>query len=127
MQTNRRLLDAHWQEPIELNQFSIWEVLRQGAQLLVLAIGCTMALVLLWPTFEKGEELKREIEQKDKLIAELQLQRDALEDEYQALLNDPRAVEREARDLLNLAREGETIFRFAPYEHSAKSRALHPR
>ena len=127
MQTNRRLLDSHWQEPVETHHFSIWEVLRQGAQLLVMAIGLLLALVLLWPAFEKGEELKREIELKDKLITELQQQRDALEDEYQALLNDPQAVEREARDLLNLARDGETIFRFTPYERAPASRAPVPR
>jgi len=127
MQTNKRLLDTHWHEPVETRRSSVWEVLRQAAQLMVMAIGFILALVLLWPALEKGEKLKEEIQLKDALIAELQLQRDALEDQYQALLNDPREVERQARDLLNLAREGETIFRFSPYEPVPADRAPQPR
>lgn len=85
-------------------------------------IGGVIAIVLLWPMFEKGEELKREVIHKDQLIAQAERERDALLDEYRALLSDPAAVEREARDRLNLAREGETIFRFAPYETGSLTR-----
>ncbi len=85
-------------------------------------IGGLLAIVLLWPMFEKGEELKREVTRKDKLISELERERDALQDEYRALLSDPATVEREARDKLNLARDGETIFRFAPYDTSSLNR-----
>jgi len=127
MHTNKRLLEAHWQEASEVRLIPIWEALRQATQLLVITCGCVLAYVMLWPSFEKSERLKREIESHDEMISKLETQRIILEEEYYALLHNPEAVEREARDLLNLAREGETIFRFVPYEQSPAIRAPQPR
>ena len=90
----------------------IWSRLTQAVVALVgiavlLLIGMTYV-----PQIEKNETFRRRI---DRLDAELEKQRQQsrqLQAEFDALRNDPKTVERLAREKLGYAKADETVIRF---------------
>lgn len=80
-----------------------------------IALVCALLAAILWPQFQS---LMAYQTRKSDRLAELVAQEAhgrALEDELIRLQHDPIYVERMARDILNVGRPGETIFRFQPY------------
>jgi cell division protein FtsB len=70
---------------------------------------------ILWPQFETSMAYqKRKAELQGELAAQ-EVQSRILEEDLMALQHDPVYVERMARDILSVGRQGETIFRFQPY------------
>jgi cell division protein DivIC len=74
-----------------------------------------VAGLFFWPVIERHglyqnrtQALQTQISQEETLNSNLQ-------DEYMALQHDRSYVERMARDVLSMGREGETIFKFQPY------------
>jgi cell division protein FtsB len=92
----------------------IWSKLTQ----VVVGLVGLAALLLIGTTYlpqiEKNEQFRRRI---DKLDAELAKQRQEakeLQAEFDALRNDPKTVERLAREKLGYAKTDETVVRFEP-------------
>jgi cell division protein FtsB len=92
----------------------IWSKLTQA----VVALVAIAVLVLIGTTYlpliQQNEQMRRRI---DRLDAELEKQRqDArqLQAEFDALRNDPKAIERLARDKLGYAKTNETVIHFEP-------------
>lgn len=74
------------------------------------------------PQIEKNEQFRRRI---DKLDAELEKQRleaKQLQAEFDALRNDPKTVERLAREKLRYAKPDETVIWFEPATTNAPGR-----
>jgi cell division protein FtsB len=93
----------------------IWGNMLPWLYLLVVLAVVTLGAVIYWPQVEKSQQLQarklsiqREIEAEQSRTLKLQ-------DELYALRDDRFYVERMARDVLSYGREGETIFKFAPY------------
>jgi len=91
-------------------------------------IALLVILILLFiglrylPLIQQNEQYRRRI---DFLDAELEKQRQEskqLQEEFNALRNDPKTVERLARQTLGYARADETIFRFDPPVTNAAAR-----
>lgn len=81
----------------------------------VILLVCVLLGGLLSPQLETHMDYQKK---KADRVAELAAQEAygrALEDELMRLQHDPLYVERMARDILNVGRSGETIFRFQPY------------
>ena len=74
-------------------------------------------LVTYVPKLREAQSLRVEKYKTDEQLRELEAENSRLLVRRQALTNDPREVERVARERLNLAKPGETIFRF-PQENS---------
>jgi len=90
----------------------IWSKLTQAA------VACVVIAVLLLigttylPLIHQNEQLRRRI---DKLDAELEKQKEQskqLQAEFDALRNDPKTVERLAREKLGYAKTDETVIHF---------------
>lgn len=92
-----------------------WHRLLPWLYCTVIGLVCVLLAGLLWPQFETHMAYQRK---KADRVAELAAQEAygrALEDELIRLQHDPLYVERMARDILNVGKPGETIFRFQPY------------
>lgn len=57
-------------------------------------------------------ELRQELRESERRISQLQSEAKTLQSEIEALEDDPLAVERAIREVLKLARPGETVVRF---------------
>jgi cell division protein FtsB len=80
--------------------------------LIVLALLAGAGLSYL-PLIQQNRGMRLELETKRALLAALQAEYRRLHTQVNALQNDPKAVERAAREL-GVARSGETIIRFEP-------------
>jgi cell division protein FtsB len=91
----------------------LWhKLLPWGYFLLVLGLG-VLAFVLYQPVIHKSQEL---LDRKVVLQKQIEQQKNlsiGLEDELNALQNDPYYIERMARDILKYGRNGEVIFKFS--------------
>jgi cell division protein FtsB len=77
--------------------------------LVIVGAGAVLVFVPLW---HKRLAMQREIRQLDTDLANQENTEKELKGEIEALKSDPSYVERTARSKLNLAKPGETIFRF---------------
>jgi len=94
----------------------MWQKLLPWAYACVVVLLLALVGAIYWPVFKKNQDhLARRIavlrETQEQQAVSLRLQ-----DELYALQDDPYFIERTARDVLNLGKEGEVIFRFLPYE-----------
>lgn len=90
---------------------------RNRPKLLVLSLSCCLLLAVLiggdyniasiWGLYRQKQELAREV---DSLRVENQL----LTDQIKRLENDPRAIEKVAREEFGMARKGESVYRVLP-------------
>ena len=101
----------------------IWSRLTQAVVALV-AIAVLLLIGMTYlPQIQKNERFRREI---DRLDAELEKQKEQskrLQMEFDALRNDPKTVERLAREKLGYAKPDETVIRFeASTSNSAPAR-----
>jgi cell division protein FtsB len=98
----------------------IWTKLQSlGFFMFAAVVACGVGLLFL-PLLRQSHAMQQELFRLDREIA----RQDALEKrqkiEIEALKSDPGFVERTARNKLNLARPGETIFRFEPAPTAAQ-------
>ena len=92
----------------------IWSWLAQAVVALVAVAALLLIGVTYLPLIQKNEQMRRRI---DGLDAELEKQRQTakeLQAEFDALRNDPKTVERLAREKLGYALADETVIHFEP-------------
>jgi cell division protein FtsB len=71
-------------------------------------------LVTYVPKLQEAQRLRVEKYKLDEQLREQEAEYNRLVARRQALTNDPREVERVTREKLNMAKPGETVFRFEP-------------
>jgi cell division protein FtsB len=86
-----------------LNRLMLW--------LIALAV---MALIILKyvPLIRKNESMRRDLQQRQEVVQRLETTTARNQARIDALRNDPRAIEREAREQLGLARPDEQVVTF---------------
>lgn len=91
---------------------SIWVFMYRFSAALVIAVGLTWLVSIFYPQFRqindlsaRQRQLEEEIRQDEEVLKHLRLKQ-------QKLLDDPRLVEKIAREQLGMAKPGETIFKF---------------
>jgi hypothetical protein len=92
----------------------IWGKLTRVVIFLLLVAGALAVFVLYLPLIRHNERLRKEIL---RLEAQIQKQEDTmkqLKGSRDALLNDPKALERLVRERLRYAKPGETVVLFEP-------------
>ena len=90
----------------------IWSKLTRVAIGLILA--ALLLLVAVWylPLIKQNERMRREVLRLDTQIQKEDETAKQLKTSFDALRNDPKAVERLAREKLGYAKPGETVIRF---------------
>ena len=90
----------------------IWSKLTRLALLLVLAAGLLLVAVWYLPLVRHNERMRKELLRLDAQIQKEDENAKQLKTSIDALRNDPKAVERLAREKLGYAKSGETVIRF---------------
>lgn len=90
---------------------NFWRTANRLMIALIVIGGSVVAVITFYPEFRRIEEMKANIGRLDAQLAEEQLKLRKQEREEEWLKNDPEYVEMQARDLLGVMKEGETIFR----------------
>lgn len=92
---------------------SIWVLIHRVSAAVIILVALVWAWSLIYPQYKQSRDLtarqralEEEIQRDEETLRHLRMKQ-------QRLLNDPRFVEKIAREELGLARPGETIFRFA--------------
>jgi cell division protein FtsB len=101
----------------------IWDKLtRLIMMLIVLAFGLG---VIFWymPLIQQNERMSQEILQLEQAIQREKQKSRELKSTIEAVLHDPKTVERLAREKLGYALPGETIIRFEPPADSSSNRS----
>jgi cell division protein FtsB len=101
----------------------IWDKLSKLAifLLLVASLGYVFYRWYL-PLIQENQRYRRELLLQDARIAEQEKLRSQLKSAVDSLQNDPRTVERLAREKLSLAKSNEMVVRFEPAADRAASR-----
>jgi len=97
----------------------IWSKLTQAIVALVAIAVLLLIGTAYLPLIQQNEQMRRRI---DKLDAELDKQREIskqLQSQFDALRNDPKTVERLAREKLGYAKADETVIHFDPVATNA--------
>ncbi|HPA17077.1 MAG TPA: septum formation initiator family protein [Verrucomicrobiae bacterium] len=97
-------------------QPSLWGSLIRIVKVTLVLVVAAVIYCLLSPTFASKQELMRERGELDQRIAKGEKESADLDAELASLQNDPDHLARFARDRLNVARPGETVFRFEAYK-----------
>ena len=90
----------------------IWSKLTRVATGLLLAAGLLALAVWYLPLIRDNERYRKEVLRLEAQIAKEESISRELKDSIDALRNDPKSVERLAREKLGYAKPGETIIRF---------------
>lgn len=91
---------------------SIWVLIHRVSAAMVIAVALIWIGSLFYPQFRQVKDLnKRQIELEDDIRNDEETLRH-LRMKQERLLNDPRYVEKIAREELGLAKPGETVFKF---------------
>jgi cell division protein DivIC len=81
----------------------------------IVLVSLALVSALFWPVLQRTIHLQKQKEALQINIEKGQIDTMKVQDELARLQQDPDYVERLARDVLNLGKPGETIFRFPPY------------
>lgn len=118
MAGNSRLFDPRgYGQPPAKGQY--WRVLQPWIYSLVGLLFMAIVLALFYPAWKRSQQMKGQIEAVQSKINLKKVELSELQDETGRLKDDPFTVERMSRDTLNLARPGEVIFKFQPYQTNA--------
>jgi cell division protein FtsB len=90
----------------------IWGKLTRVAIFLVLAAGVLLIGVWYLPLIKQNERMRKEVLRLDMQIQKEDESAKQLKTSIDSLRNDPKAVERLAREKLGYAKPGETVIRF---------------
>jgi len=93
---------------------SIWDKLTRVVIGLLLIAGLTGIGVWYRPLIQKNERMRRSVMDLERQIQQEEETRKHLSAAIDAMNNDPKAVERLAREKLNYAKPGETVIKFEP-------------
>ena len=78
----------------------------------LMVLAGSVAAYFLVPAYADYRRISKEEERLEQQLAELGIEAQTLEQTIHALINDPQAVERVAREKFGLCREGEQIYHF---------------
>lgn len=92
----------------------IWSKLTRVVIGLLLVAGLLAIAVWYLPLIKHNERMRKEVLRLDGQIAKEEATARELKSSVEALRNDPKAVERLAREKLGYAKPGETVIRFEP-------------
>ena len=102
----------------------IWPKLTKVVIFLLFLAGALGVCVWYLPTIRQNEQMRKEILRLDRDLKRAADEAHSLDSSLRALLNDPKSVERLARESLGYAKPGETVIHFEePAPRSARSRA----
>src|SRR5438046_1683632 len=90
----------------------IWGKLTRVVVFLLVAAGLLAVGVWYWPLIKHNERMRKEVLRLDTEIKKEDDSAKQLKTSIDALRNDPKAVERLARERLGYAKPGETVIRF---------------
>ena len=90
----------------------IWSWLTQAVVALIAIAALLLIGMAYLPQIQKNERLRRELDRLDGEVTKQKQISDQLQQQLNALRNDPKTVERLARQNLGYAKPDETIFRF---------------
>ncbi len=90
----------------------IWSWLAQAVVALVAVAALLLIGMAYLPEIQKNERMRREIQRLDAELDQQKQISQQLQQDFNALRNDPKTVERLARERLGYARTDETVFRF---------------
>lgn len=99
----------------------LWHKVLPWAYLSVFIGALVLVGAIFWPVFKRNQDMIVQRSAIQKSIEEQQALSLILQDELYALQDDPYYIERTARDVLNMGKNGEVIFRFLPYESNKLS------
>jgi cell division protein FtsB len=102
----------------------IWSKLTRVAIGLILAAGALLVAVWYLPLIQTNERYRKEVLRLDTQIHKEEETAKQLKTSIETLRNDPKAVERLAREKLGYAKPGETVIRF---ESPPPTNAVAPR
>jgi cell division protein FtsB len=94
----------------------LWQKLLPWAYAAIVVLALSVVGAIYWPVYQKNQDHQADKIRIQREIQEQQTTGLKLQEELYALQDDPYFIERTARDVLNLGKEGEVIFRFPPYE-----------
>lgn len=92
----------------------IWGKLSRAVTFLLFVAGIMALALWYFPLIQENERARKEILKLDAEILKEQEQSKQLKASIDALMHDPKAIERVARDRLTFSKPGETIIRFEP-------------
>ena len=100
----------------------IWDKLTRVVMVL-LVIACLL-LVAVWylPVIQKNERFRKEVYRLEEIRKQEEAANKQLKASIESLANDPKAVERLAREQLRYAKPGETVIQFEPAPTDAATR-----
>lgn len=105
---------------------NIWAQLLPWAYLAVVVLLLTLAVAIFWPVLKKNQDLRCSRVSLEKQIERAKALTLQLQHENHSLRTDRSYIEKKARDTLNLARPGETIFQFPGYQEvSSNASSMH--
>jgi cell division protein FtsB len=90
----------------------IWSKLKNAVIFLLLAAGVLLIAVWYLPPIRQNERMRKVVLGLDAHIQQEEEANKALKTSIDSLRNDPKAVERLARETLGYAKPGETVIRF---------------
>ncbi len=92
----------------------LWAKLTRAVIVLLFVAGALGVAVWYLPVFQQNERMRKEILRRDQQIQKEEETARQLKAAFNALSNDPKTVERLAREQLGYAKSGETVIRFEP-------------
>jgi len=95
---------------------SIWTQMLPWAYASVLILLGVLFVGLFWPVIQKNIELREKKILMQTKLDEARSLSTRLQQQNHLLQNDPAYIEQMARDILNVGRRGETIFRFPEFK-----------
>ncbi len=90
----------------------IWSWLTQAVVALIAIAALLLIGMAYLPQIQKNERMRREVDRLDTEVTKQKQISERLQQELNALRNDPKTVERLARQNLGYAKPDETVFRF---------------
>lgn len=92
----------------------IWDKLTRLVLFLLFIAGLLIVAVWYLPLIKKNERMRQQILRLDAQIQKESHVARQLKTSIDSLRNDPKAIERQAREQLGYARPGETVIRYEP-------------
>jgi cell division protein FtsB len=91
---------------------NVWERLNRVVLVLLFALGAVVVFIWYLPLIQQNQRYRKEIFSLDSKIQEQEKQGRQLKASIDAVQNDPKTLERLAREKLGWAKTNETVVRF---------------
>jgi cell division protein FtsB len=91
---------------------NVWERLNRVVLVLLFALGAVVVFIWYLPLIQQNQRYRKEIFSLDTKIQEQERQARQLKGSIDAVQNDPKTLERLAREKLGWAKTNETVIRF---------------